>query len=234
MKSFFYKLFPSFCLVCAFVTLLAMQLGCGGGGGGGGSGNADVGNSFMTVEPATLEVGGVQKVSIELSDVTESLIVKVRYPDSLLYVPTSGRFQSEQDNVGTNPAFDDSENPVSSSSSSSSTGSSSSGSSSSEAPTPTAAPTATATAAPTSASGSSSSQVAYEKRYLVFFLTSDAFREGEKGLLSFNLRARSVIDAGQIELDVDLDDPSVDNEEEFSVTSPSFEAEQARGIRVRN
>ena len=204
----------------------ALLIGCGGGGGGG-SGEGDIASSSLEATPATIEVGGTQKVTIHLSNVTQNLAVKIRYPAALQYVSGSAYFINGNDTVATNPAYDLSEVPEDSSSSSSA------GNGSSAAATATPTPTATATA---KASGSSSSkaEVVYEKRYLVFFITRDAFGTDPNGTLTFTIRAKNVQEDGKVELDVDLDDPSINNDDEFSVTNPLFEKEQAVDVRVRN
>ncbi len=205
--------------ICSLILAISL-FACGGGGGS----SSNLANTEMTVVPTTVEVGGSQFITINLSEVTDNLSIKVRYPEALRYVENSARFVSEEAEVFTNPAYDISENPT-------------------VAPTATAAPgttpmaTATPTPTPTSTATGTASQNAesnYTKRYLVFFLTRDAFAESRTGTLTFRLRAKDVLDSGRVELDVDLDDPSISNDEEFSVSNPQFESEEHIGIRVRN
>jgi hypothetical protein len=209
-----------------FISLFFTSvISCGGGGGGGSN---DIGSSELFIEPATIEVGGNQEIRIKLRDVKESLNLKIAHPDALSFVENSARFFSAEAEVVTNPAFNLSEDQTTT-------------------PEPTAtpapgvtvtpAPTATATATPTpTATGTAGANAAakYTKRYLVFFLTRDAFGNDDSGELVLKLRAKEVLDSGKVELDIDIDDPSIPNDQEFSVQNPQFEAEKNITIRVRN
>ena len=224
MSTKYIRLNSTSLTIFLILSLTFLIINCGGGGGG--SGESDIANSELTVEPSTLEVGGIQKITIKLSDVQENLSIKLRYPVALQYISGSAVFVNGADHVVTNPAFDLPETPTASPSSSTTSGSSSSVAAT---PTPTATPTATS-----SGSNGSKTTISYEKQYLVFFITKDAFGSEPSGTLTLNLRAKNVQEGGRVEMDVDLDDPSIANNREFSVSDPLFDSEQASDVRIRN
>lgn len=70
--------------------------------------------------------------------------------------------------------------------------------------------------------------------YLVFYLSQAYFGEdGEAdGNLTFELEATDVIKSGSIEVDADVDDPNIDNAQEFDVENPEFLGEDSADIEV--
>ncbi|MCB0318232.1 MAG: hypothetical protein KDD56_05705 [Bdellovibrionales bacterium] len=68
--------------------------------------------------------------------------------------------------------------------------------------------------------------------YLVFFFDADIFRSQRQGRLTFELEARSEVLDGRVEVDPDVDDPNIDNDEEFDIDSPEFRAESDAFIEV--
>lgn len=219
----------SILLLSASLAAIYFILGCGGGGGGGGS--SEIATASLNVEPTTVEVGGGQLVTINLSDVYNNLAVKIRHPNASRYVVNSARFTADGADVFTNPASDISDQDKTVSPSTGATATPAAGAT----PVATATATATPTSTPTpsgTATGNADSE--YAKRYLVFYLTRDAFGSDNSGTLSFVLRAKEVLDSGKVELDVDLDDPSVPNNTEFSLENPQFEAEQSVTVRLKN
>ncbi|MBN8550005.1 MAG: hypothetical protein J0M12_11875 [Deltaproteobacteria bacterium] len=74
-------------LICA-----TSIIGCGGGGGGGGSGDGFVGaaDSSIEVSPSSIDTGDRTQVTISLSSIHDNgIVLKVRYPKGLAYVPSS-------------------------------------------------------------------------------------------------------------------------------------------------
>ena len=72
------------------------------------------------------------------------------------------------------------------------------------------------------------------KSYLVFFLGQDLFgSDGEKsGELTLELEASKSFSDDKIEVDADVDDPLINNDEEFSVKEPQFVAEDEASVDV--
>jgi hypothetical protein len=70
--------------------------------------------------------------------------------------------------------------------------------------------------------------------YLVFYLPQTLF--GEEGLsdgeLDLELEGTSEVRNGEIEVDADVDDPTVDNADEFDVDDPEFLSEDSTEIEV--
>lgn len=67
--------------------------------------------------------------------------------------------------------------------------------------------------------------------YLVFFFSQAAFGDNE-GVLTLELEGVSSISDGEIEVDADVDDPKIDNANEFSIDAPEFAAEDSATIDV--
>ncbi len=76
-------------------------------------------------------------------------------------------------------------------------------------------------------------------RYLVFYLPQSLFRrsgqeyQGEEGTVVLQLEGVDAVTDGLIEVDVDVDDPLQDNDAEFSVSNPEFDAEASSPISVQ-
>lgn len=68
--------------------------------------------------------------------------------------------------------------------------------------------------------------------YLVFYFSPDLFKKSNEGELYFELEATSEVVDGQIEVDADVDDPDVDNDDEFDATLPEFLSESSASIAV--
>jgi hypothetical protein len=74
--------------------------------------------------------------------------------------------------------------------------------------------------------------------YLVFFLPQKLFRRpketytGEPGTIQFQLVGKSYVKDGLVEVDADVDDPSVNDNTEFNVSTPEFLAEDQQSITV--
>jgi len=75
--------------------------------------------------------------------------------------------------------------------------------------------------------------------YLVFYLSQKMFRRkgqiysGEPGTVELQLVGKSAISDGLVEVDADVNDPSVADTEEFNITKPEFLAEDQQGITVQ-
>jgi hypothetical protein len=71
--------------------------------------------------------------------------------------------------------------------------------------------------------------------YLVYYLSQTLFGdEGEeKGELRLELEAREIVHDGKIEVDPDVDDPNIDNADEFDINNPEFYADDFATIEVQ-
>lgn len=69
--------------------------------------------------------------------------------------------------------------------------------------------------------------------YLVFYLDLETVSSESFGLVFELLGVSSVLD-GEVGVDIDFDDPEVDNDSEFTVTDPRFDAQASDDIRVGN
>jgi hypothetical protein len=78
----------------------------------------------------------------------------------------------------------------------------------------------------------SSEQTSGDFTYLVFYFSKSVFGDNS-GRLSLFLQGNSAVD-GQVQADVDLDDPTISNSSEFSVSDPKFNAQDAAGIEVKD
>lgn len=80
------------------------------------------------------------------------------------------------------------------------------------------------------------------RRYLVFFLKRSFFGEvpqsddittvSEDGELRFELTGKERLQNSKIEVDVDVDDPTIPNKDEFSADNPGFQSEAEASISV--
>ena len=76
------------------------------------------------------------------------------------------------------------------------------------------------------------------RMYLVFYLKQRSFRPagqqytGQTGTVVLQLVGMGAVDGGEIEVDPDVDDRSVDNAVEFNVNLPQFVPESSAGITV--
>lgn len=69
--------------------------------------------------------------------------------------------------------------------------------------------------------------------YLVFNLSREIFSEDNEGTLVFELRAEPEVRTGKIEIDADVNDPTVPDEGEFSIDNPEFTAQDQITIAVK-
>ena len=78
-----------------------------------------------------------------------------------------------------------------------------------------------------------------ESTYLVYYLPQKLFRRagqqyaGDPGTVEFQLVGKSAVHDGLIEVDADVDDPTVSNTTEFNISKPEFLAEDQQGITVQ-
>ena len=68
--------------------------------------------------------------------------------------------------------------------------------------------------------------------YLVFYFSPEDFGEDLEGKLTFELEAVDELENGKVEVDADVDDPDIDNRNEFNINSPEFAAEDGDFIEV--
>ena len=68
--------------------------------------------------------------------------------------------------------------------------------------------------------------------YLVYFFDADIFRSGRAGTFTFELEARSEVTDGSVEVDPDVDDPEINNDNEFDLDNPEFRSESDSFIEV--
>jgi len=73
-----------------------------------------------------------------------------------------------------------------------------------------------------------------QDRYLVFFFLQSDFGDGRSGRLRLELQADASVADGYIEVDIDVDDPDVNNLLEFSIDDPRFQVDQAKQIIVED
>jgi hypothetical protein len=71
-----------------------------------------------------------------------------------------------------------------------------------------------------------------DDRYLVYFFTEDDFDRNAEGTLRFELQANDSVNDGLVSVDIDVDDPTIANNVEFSVDDPQFQAEDVAEIEV--
>jgi len=70
--------------------------------------------------------------------------------------------------------------------------------------------------------------------YLIFYITNLSFGGNPAGQLSFKLLGDDEVSEGEVGVDTDLDDPRVENAEEFDVEDPDFTAQDSVSVRVNN
>ncbi len=76
------------------------------------------------------------------------------------------------------------------------------------------------------------SNVSDEKNsYLVYYFSKNLF-EDFSGYLVFKLLAISKVTSGAVEVDADLNDPAIDDQDEFQVATPNFAVLSSDGIVV--
>ena len=68
--------------------------------------------------------------------------------------------------------------------------------------------------------------------YLVFFFSQTQFGQDNFGSVSFELEGASEVKDGRIAVDADVEDPEIDNANEFSPRNPEFEPEDDVKIEV--
>lgn len=69
--------------------------------------------------------------------------------------------------------------------------------------------------------------------FLVYFLSQDQFDDNFDGVLTFELEGVTGFSQGTIEVDSDVDDPLINNSEEFDVNAPEFLGESSVSIEVK-
>ncbi len=68
--------------------------------------------------------------------------------------------------------------------------------------------------------------------YVVFIFSQDDFGSDNRGKVRFQLAGNSAIQDGLVEVDADVNDPLVNDNNEFNVDSPEFGAESDASIEV--
>ncbi len=68
--------------------------------------------------------------------------------------------------------------------------------------------------------------------YLVFYLKQEQFPDDLVGALTFQLEGISKFSSGEIEVDADVDDPTIPNDQEFNAQEPEFGVEDSTPIAV--
>lgn len=164
-------------------TLSLLLSGCGGGGG---DGDSFIGAANLSVRtsPSTIDTGDRTQVTIDVSDVHENgILLKVRIPAALAYVPASAFLIVDDNDIDIGPDKNVADN---------------------------------------------------NRRFLVFFLDQNDFDDNGSGKVQFQLVGNDSVSDGEIEVDADVNDPLVNDDNEFDVTSPEFGAEDATDITVTN
>jgi hypothetical protein len=69
--------------------------------------------------------------------------------------------------------------------------------------------------------------------YLVFNLPRSNFGEDNEGEVVFELNSESGVQSGKIEVDADVNDPTITDQAEFSVDDPEFDVQDDVEIKVR-
>ena len=163
-----------------FFALFLLQLNACGGGGGGGSSSSPAQGS-VRASPSSIDSGDTTTVTVDIREVDQTFILKVRYPSGLSFVQSSAMMElSDTDGIFSHsPAEFNSD----------------------------------------------------ESTYLIFFLNPNQFSSDGRGKLSFNLIGDETT-SGQIGIDMDVENPDVDNSFEFSVANPNFTLISDTSIRV--
>ena len=68
--------------------------------------------------------------------------------------------------------------------------------------------------------------------FLIFFLAESDFDITRQGELTFELQADDAVEDGRISVDIDGDDPTVLNINEFNAEDPAFQEEEGQSIEV--
>jgi hypothetical protein len=68
--------------------------------------------------------------------------------------------------------------------------------------------------------------------YLVFYFSKDIFGDNS-GTLTLTLQGNSAVDS-IIEVDADIDDPTLSNNVEFNISDPKFDAQDSTSIEVKD
>ncbi|MDC0358493.1 hypothetical protein OAO01_06725 [Oligoflexia bacterium] len=70
--------------------------------------------------------------------------------------------------------------------------------------------------------------------FLVYFFGLDLFGDDMTGTLTFQLEGTEKVSSGDIEVDIDVDDPLIANANEFDLDNPEFQVEAAVGVSVES
>ena len=68
--------------------------------------------------------------------------------------------------------------------------------------------------------------------YLVYYFSGDLFEDDRRGTFTLQLVGVSEVMDGEIEVDPDVDDPTIPNDREFDIDNPEFRAESDTSIEV--
>lgn len=80
--------------------------------------------------------------------------------------------------------------------------------------------------------GPQKNQTKDNSSYLVYFLSQAQFDEDYRGEVVFQLAGVKSFSEGEVEVDADVNDPLINDDDEFVLDSPEFGAEDAAGVRV--
>ncbi|MBX7145399.1 MAG: hypothetical protein K1X79_13185 [Oligoflexia bacterium] len=166
-------------------TLACMPLqGCGGGGGGDGGGFIGAATLSVQAEPHTIDTGDRTQVTIQIRDIhPNGILLKVRFPKGLAYVPNTSFLEVDDNQVDVGPDKNVTKD---------------------------------------------------SKTFLVFFLDPSDFTPEESGSLTFQLVGNEAVTDGLLEVDADVNDPLVNDDNEFSANTPEFGAEDSVDVEVTN
>lgn len=165
-------------------TLVLFACSSCGSGGGGGDDFIGAANLSVRTSPSTIDTGDRTQVTIDVRDVHENgILLKVRIPAGLAYVPSSAFLVLNDDEIDIGPDKNVADN---------------------------------------------------NRRYLVFFLDDSEFDEDGAGVVKFQLVGNDSVADGEIEVDADVNDPLVNDNNEFDIEAPEFGAEDSTGITVTN
>ncbi len=83
-----------FSLKALLTLFLSLSLiSCGGGGGGDGD-FVGAGTVSISVSPSIIDVGDRMRIRVDMGDINDDgVILKLRFPDGLRYVPNTGSFE---------------------------------------------------------------------------------------------------------------------------------------------
>ena len=89
-------------LISAFFILPCVLTSCGGGGGGGSS--SETAKLDLRVDPEVLDSGDVTNLTVEISEIKESIwTLKIRFPVGLAYVDYSSFYVVDDNTISTAP-----------------------------------------------------------------------------------------------------------------------------------